>query len=192
MLILSELIIKVFLRKLLPVFFFRSEILGNGKSRHDRGMVDRVIFYFIEKFQCIAQRFRHIGKELVHLFSCLHPFLLGIEHTGRIIQILTGTQTDQTVMCFGIFFIHEMNVICTNQLDIKLLGIFHKIFVHLYLQRVALVIGPGNSCFMALHFKVKIIAEQVLIPLNSFFRFGKLVIGNPLRYLATETSRTNH
>ena len=46
-----------------------------------------------------------------------------IEHTGRIIQILTGPQTDQTVMCFGIFFIQEMNVICTNQLDIELLGI---------------------------------------------------------------------
>ena len=150
MLILSELIIKVFLRKLLPVFFFRSEILGNGKSRHDRGMVDRVIFYFIEKFQCIAQRFRHIGKELVHLFSCLHPFLLGIEHTGRIIQILTGTQTDQTVVRFRILFIYKVNIIRTNQFDIEFLSIFYQMFVHIHLQRITLMIGTGNSRFMAL------------------------------------------
>ncbi len=186
MLILGELIVKVFFRIFSPISLFRPEIFGNSESRHDRRMVDRVIFYFVEDFQRIAQGFRHIGKELIHLLPCFHPFLFGVKHTARIIQVLTGTQTNQAVMCFGIFFIHEVDVVRTNQLDVELLSVFHQVFVHIYLQWVTFVIGTGNSCLMALHLKIKIITEQILIPLYSFFSFRKLSGSNPFRYLTTE------
>ena len=113
-------------------------------------MVDGVVFYLIKNFQSIAQCFGHVGKEFVHLFACLHPFLFGIKHTSRIIQILTGTQTDQTVVRFRILFVYKVNVIRTNQFDIEFLSILYQMFVHIHLQRVAFVIGTGNSRFMAL------------------------------------------
>ena len=77
-------------------------------------MVDGVIFYLVKNLQRIAQRFGNVGKEFVHLFACFHPFLFGIKHTARIIQILTGTQTDQTVVRFRILFIYKVNIIRTN------------------------------------------------------------------------------
>ena len=39
---------------------------------------------------------------------------------------------------------------------------------------------------------VAVASIVVYLLMVNFFRFGKLVIGNPLRYLATETSGTNH
>ena len=42
----------------------------------------------------------------------------GIKHTIRIIQIFTGTQTNQPVMRLSMFLIHEMNVIGTNEFNI--------------------------------------------------------------------------
>jgi len=150
MFILSKLVEQVFFCKLRPIPLLCSEIFGNGESRHDRCMVDRVVFYLIKNLQCIAQCFGHVGKEFVHLFACLHPFLFGVKHTGRIIQILTGTQTDQTVVRFRILFIYKVNIIRTNQFDIEFLSIFYQMFVHIHLQRITLMIGTGNSRFMAL------------------------------------------
>ena len=150
MFILSKFVKQVFFRKLRPIPFFRSKIFGNSKSRHDRCMIDGVIFYLVKNLQCIAQRFGHVSKEFVHLFACLHPFLLGIKHTSRIIQVLTSTQTDQTVVRFRILFIYKVNIIRTNQFNIELLSIFNQIFVHIHLQRITFVIGTGNSRFMTL------------------------------------------
>ena len=187
MFILSKLVEQVFFCKLRPIPLLCSEIFGNGESRHDRCMVDRVVFYLIKNLQCIAQCFGHVGKEFVHLFACLHPFLFGIKHTGRIIQILTGTQTDQTVVRFRILFVYKVNVIRTNQFDIEFLSILYQMFVHIHLQRVAFVIGTGNSRFMTLQLQIVFIAKQDLIPLYCFLRFGKLPGSNPLRHLTTET-----
>ena len=96
-------------------------------------MIDRVIFYLVKNLQCIAQCFRHVSEEFIHLFACFHPFLFGIKHTGRIIQILTGTQTDQTVVRFRILFIYKVNVIRTNQFDIEFLSILYQMLIHIHL-----------------------------------------------------------
>ena len=159
MLILRKLVEQVFLRKFRSVFFFCSKVLRNSESRHNRGMVDGIIFYFIENFQCIAQSFGYVRKEFIHLFTCFHPLLFGIKHTGRVIQILAGTQTDQTVVRFRIFLVHKMNVVRTNQFYVVLLGILHQVFIHFYLHWITLVIGTGNGRFMALHLQIKVISE---------------------------------
>jgi len=155
-------------------------------------MVNGIVFYFVKNFQCITQRFGHVCKEFIHLFARLHPLLLGIKHTTWVVQVLAGTQTNQPVVRFGIFFIHEMDVVRTNQLDVELLRILHQVFVHIHLQWVTFVIGTGNSRFMTLHLKIEIVTKQVLIPLYGFFGFRKLSGSNPFRYFTTKTSRTDN
>ena len=124
--VLRKLVEQIFFRIFPPVFLFRSEIFGNGKSRHNRGMVYRVIFHLVQNLQCIGKRFGNIGKKLVHLRLGLHPFLLGVKHTARVVQILARTQTDKAVVRLGILLVHKMNVIGADYFYIVLPGIFQQ------------------------------------------------------------------
>ena len=97
--------------ELLAVAFLRPEIFGNGEGRHDRTVVDGIEFDFIGYFERVAQRFGHIRKDRVHLRRRFHPFLLGVTHAVRIIQVFARTEADQPVVRFGIFCIDEMDVV---------------------------------------------------------------------------------
>ena len=92
--ILGKFIEQIFFGEFLTIFLFCSEIFGNGKSRHDRRIIDRIKLYLIAYIASIRQCFGHIGKHFVHFFTGFHPLLFGIKHTVRIVQILTRTQTD--------------------------------------------------------------------------------------------------
>ena len=88
-LITGKLLIQVILRELLPPLFFRTERLRNGEERHNRVMVQAVDLYLVENLQRVRQSLRHITKNLIHLCLSLKPLLFRVEHTSRIIQILT-------------------------------------------------------------------------------------------------------
>ena len=191
-LILRKLIKQVFLRISLPILFFRSKILGNSESRHDRRVVNRIIFHFVQNLQRIGKRFGNIRKEFVHLSLGFHPFLLGIEHTARIVQILARTQTDKAVVRLGILFVHKMDVIGTNHLYAILLGIFQQFGIGLLLQRISLVVGAGDGCLVALQLQIEIISKKILIPADSLFGLIQLVVDNLFRDLAADTGRADN
>ena len=36
----------------------------------------------------------NVGEDFIHLGGCFHPFLLGVAHTVRVVEILSGTKAD--------------------------------------------------------------------------------------------------
>ena len=136
----------------LSVFFLRAEVFGDGEGRHDGGVVYGIVFHFVQNFQRIRKGLGHVGKKLVHLCLGFHPFLLGVEHPFGVVQILLGTEADEAVVCFGVFFVHKVHVVRADNLDIVFLGILQQLGVHFLLQREGFVVGTFDGCLVALQF----------------------------------------
>ena len=92
--IAGEFVEQVLFGEFLAISFFRPEIFRDGEGRHDRTVVDGVEFHLVGYFQCVAEGFRNIRKDGIHLCCRLHPFLFGVAHTVRVIQIFTRTKAD--------------------------------------------------------------------------------------------------
>jgi len=67
--------------------------------------------HLVGYLQRVGQGFRVFGKDLVHLSLRLEPFLFGVSHAAWVVQIPACVQANQTVMGFGVFFIHKMHVV---------------------------------------------------------------------------------
>ena len=188
----GELIEQVLFGIFLPIAFFGAEILGNLEVRHNRCVVDAVKLHLVADVGRIRQGFGHIGKEFVHLRLGLHPLLLGIKHSLRVVQILSRTQTNQAVVCLGIFLIHKVYVVGTHQFHAILPGVFYQFGIGNLLQVVRFVIGPCHGGFMALQLQIEVIAEHPLVPLDGFFSLIQLSLYNLTRHFARHTSRTDY
>ena len=110
-LVASELIEQFLLGDSLAILLFCAEIFRDGEVRHDRCIVNGVGLYLVEHLNGIAERLWHIGKDLVHLLASFEPFLLGIKHTVRVVEILARAQADKAVVSFGVFFVDKMHVV---------------------------------------------------------------------------------
>ena len=124
---------KVFLSEFLPPLFFRAKARWNGEKRHDRVVVERVNLYLVQNLQRVAQGFGHIAEDGVHLGLRLKPLLLGVEHTRRVVEIFSCTETEQMVVSLGVVLIHEMNVVGTDELDAIFTGQLNEHLVGLLL-----------------------------------------------------------
>ena len=145
-----ELVKQILLCQLLPITFFRSKVFGNIKSWHNRSAINTIEFNLICYFQRITQSIRNIAENLIHLGSCLHPFLFRITHTIRIIQILSRTQADQAIVCISILFVDEMNIIGSNNLDTMFMGQFNQDLIDFYLMFIYSLVGIRPMCLMTL------------------------------------------
>jgi len=85
-----------------------------------------VILALVGDFERRGQRFGMVREERRHLFGRLEILLKRIAHTVRIVQVLSGTQTDQTVVRLGILLVHKVNVIGADYFYIVLPGIFQQ------------------------------------------------------------------
>ena len=72
-------------------------------------------------------------------------------------------------MRFCILFIHKVDVIGADNLNVIFPGKLQQLGIRLLLKRIGFVVGTGNSGFMALKLQIVIIAKQILIPAYSFF-----------------------
>ena len=72
---------QVILRESPTPLLFRPELLRYGEERHDRVALYIVRLHLVENLSGIGKSLRYIAEYLVHLLTCLEPFLLGIEHT---------------------------------------------------------------------------------------------------------------
>ena len=189
-LILCELVVEVLLREPLAVFRLRSEGLRNLEVRHDWVVVDAVGLHFGEYLESVFQGLRHIGEDFRHLCRGLEPFLLGIEHSVGIVEVTSGGETDEVVMCLGILLIHEMAVVGAHQFDVVLVSQIDEHLVHLLLQWESLTIGTlvGVLHFMALEFQIEVIAEEVLEPERGFLRLVELATEDMPWNLSSQTS----
>ena len=112
--VLRKFVEQVFFRILLSIPLFGTEIFGNFEVRHNGSMVDAVKFHLVADSSGVGQSFGNIGKQFVHLGFGLEPFLLGIKHTVGVVQVLACTQTNQAVVCLGIFFVYKVDIVCTD------------------------------------------------------------------------------
>ena len=187
--LLEQLLIGIFP----AIFFFGSEIFGDVEARHDRSVVNAVKLHLIADGTGILQRLGHIRKHRVHLLTRLEPFLFGIEHTLGIIQIAVRTQTDQTVVCLGIFLIHKVTVVGTHQLHSIFMRQTDQLHIGPLLQRIGFAVGPliRIGHLMTLQLQIIVLAEHALIPayclLGSFQISLQYLVGN----LTGNTGRTD-
>ena len=104
-------------------------------------MIDAVDFYLIQYFEGIGKGFGNIREHIIHLLAGLEPFLLGIAHTVRVVEILAGSDTEQMVVSLGSLLILEVAVVGTYQLDVKLPCHLDEFLVGTLLQLVSLAVG---------------------------------------------------
>ena len=75
-----------FFRGIIGSIFLGIVLLIKMRSKKkSRSVVDGIIFHLVQNLQGIGQGFGNILKQGVHLSLCLHPFLLGIKHSGSFI-----------------------------------------------------------------------------------------------------------
>ena len=193
-LVLGKLIKEVLLRQPLAVLRLGTKLFGYGEGRHDRGMVNGVHLHLVEYLQGVAKRFGNVGKDGVHLCLGLHPLLLGIDHAGRVIEVLACTEADEAVVRLSILLIHEVNVIGADYLDIVLLGQFQHLDIGLLLQGEGFPVGMdiGVGHLMTLQFEVIVVAKEILIPLDGLLGLVQLVIDQGTGHLTGNASRADN
>ena len=148
----------------MPVFFFRTEFGGNRKNGHQRIGVQFVFLDFIGDLLGVFDGFGQIREKVDHFLGGFKPFLTGIPHPGRIVDVFPGVQADQQIMGFGIFFIEKMYVVGSDKFDIQFSGYFDFLLNTALLIVVNLGSLFGIRCRMAHHFQVIIFAEQIFVP----------------------------
>ena len=155
---------KVFVRKLLPVFFFRTARGRNGEDGHNRVGVEFVFFYFVGYFRSVFDHLRHVFEQLHHFGGSLEPFLTGVPHPVGIVDVFPGVQADQQIVCFGIFFVQEMNVVCGDNLDTQFFSHAENFFITKFLivENFCPLFRVG--CRMPHHFQVIVVSHQIFIP----------------------------
>ena len=190
----GELIIKLLLCKLLAPLLFGSKILRYGEERHDGVIVETIDLHLIQYLKGIRQRLWHITEDVVHLLTRLKPFLLGVEHTCRIVQIFGSSQTEQMVVGLGILLVHKMGIVGTHQFDAIFLGQFDKHLIGFLLQREGLAIGSyhGVGHLVTLQLQIVVIAPETLVPLDSLTGTCNITFQNLGRHLTSDTGRADN
>ena len=125
-----------------------TELGRDREYRHNRGVVNRVTLHFIAYGNRIFESLGICSENLRHLARGLHPLLLRVEHSLRVIEVLTRTQTDKTVVRLGIALLHEVDIVGADQADIVFARELHQLLIDLQLHRVCLVIGSLHSRFV--------------------------------------------
>ena len=98
-------------------------------------------------------------------------------------------------MRFCIFFVHEVGIVGSNNLNTVFTRQLNQDRVHLFLSLIHLYVRSGLLCLMALNLNIIVLSEEVLEPFYCFFRFAEIItfcdsIEDFLRYLTTQTCGT--
>ena len=139
-------------------------------------MVDVIHFDLIDDLLRVLQRLGEVREDFRHFIGRFEPFLLGIVHAVDVVHVVVGAQADQPVMCLGIFFVHEMAIVGTDDFDTVLTCQFDKNRIDLFLALVNLYVCTRFLRLMALEFDIIIVTEEVLEPFYRFFRFMEVVV----------------
>ena len=162
--ILGKLVEQLFFRDALTILLFRSEILWDWELRHDRVGLDTVDFNFVCHFKSIFKGFRDITEDFRHFIGSFQPFLLSICHTLRIAQQFSRRQAHQSFVGFGVFLLHEMDVVGADHLNAKFLCDSDKLRIHPLLCFIHACITIRFISLMTLDFYVIVVAKQILEP----------------------------
>ena len=150
-------------------------------------MFQRIHFHFIRNFLRSGQCFRNIGKNRLHLFGRLQPFLFGVVHSVGVIELFARTQTNQAVVRLAVLLVHEVDVVGGDHLSVRLRGQAQNALVGHFLLLVNRAVATGFIGFMSLNFKIIVITKDTLEPHHGILGFFILTIGDVTRHLARKT-----
>ena len=150
-------------------------------------MIDGIIFNLIDNLQRIAEGFGDVCEDLIHLGGRLHPFLFGIAHTCRIVEIFAGAQADQTFVSFGILPIYKVHIVGCDQFDAMFMRQLYDHLVHLALFGIDGTIGSRIVRFMTLQFQIIILAKEIFEPKDGFLSLVNLTMHDMLRDFTAKT-----
>ena len=189
----GKLLKQIFGGEFFSPLFLGAEILGYGEERHNRVVLDVVEFHLIEYLQCVAERFGYIGKDGVHFSRSLKPLLLGIKHTLWVVEFPTSRKAYQVVVCFGVVFVDEVNIVGAYQFHIEFFREFYEHLIHFLLKRIYFEIGAlSRVCLVALEFEVIIFAKHTLEPFYNIPRIVDATCSDEFRHLTTQASRAHY
>ena len=151
-----------------------AETLRDVEFRHNRTMVDVIDLDLIDNLLRVGKCFGDVAEDFSHFIGCFQPFLLGIVHSVDIVDVMVRTQTDESVVRFGIFLVDEVGVIGSNDFDVVFAREFKKNRVDLFLALIDILVASGFLGLMALELDVVVLAEEGLEPLNGLFRLRKI------------------
>ena len=189
-LITCEFIEEILFRELLAIRLHRTEVLWDGKFRHDGVGVNAIGLHFVNDLLGVFKCLRDIAENGSHLSRCLEPFLLGIVHAGWVVEILSRAKADEAVMRFGMFLFHKMHVIGGNNLGVGLASQVKQHLIYLFLTFIHRGIAPRLIRLMALQLNIIVISKQVLEPHDGLPGAHHVAIHDLLRQFATQTGRT--
>ena len=148
----GELIEEVLLGIFLAVALLGTKVLGNLEVGHDGCVVDGVELHLVTYLHRVGQGLGDMSEDFVHLGRRLHPLLLGVEHTGGVVEVLARGEADEAVVSLGMLFVYEVHVVGAHQTDAIFLAVFDKLLVHLQLQFVRFVVGTRYGSLVQLQF----------------------------------------
>ena len=189
----SELAEEFFGRDALAGVFLRAELRRDGEERHDRRVVDGVGLHLIQYLERVGKRFGHVGEYLVHLLARLEPLLLRVEHTRRVVKLLSGREAEQVVVSLGVLLVDEVAVVGADHLYAVLLCELQNLLVGTLLQRECLAVGALVGIFhlVALKLQIVVVSEHTLMPFDGFASTGNVALQYLRRHLASDTCRAD-
>ena len=174
------------------VVFFFPKIFRNGENRHNRVRVEIEQLNLIHNFLRIGKGFRNIAKQLIHFGRGFKPLLLGIAHSGGVVQIFSGIQTNQQIVRVSIFLVYEVRVVGTNNFYIVFLCQIQNFGVYQYLIVVNILPKFGRCCRVSLQFEVIILTKNRLEPLNCILCIIDVIGHDVLRNFTSQTRRRHY
>ena len=178
--------------KTLTPLLLSTELLRYGEEGHDRIRVKVVGLHLIQNLRCVGKNLWQISKHLAHLLTGLEPLLLGIEHTGGVVQVLVGGKAEKMVMRLSIVLVHKMHIVGGYHLYTMLLRQFQNHTVHLLLQFIHFTVCPLTrvSNLMALNLQIIVLAPDALEPLNGLLGSSNVARHYLLGYLSAQARRS--
>ena len=166
---ITKFLAKHLLVELLPICILRSKILRNREHRHHWLRIYVIKFNLAGYFNRVFKCFGNITEDFPHLFWCFKILLFGIAHPGWIIQIFTGTQTNESFMPFAMIFIYKMDIVGCENFRVGFSCQVNQICILTFLFFIYRSISIGFIRFVKLQFNIEIIPENFFIPKYGFF-----------------------
>ena len=162
---------------------------GNLEIGHDRAVLDVIDLALIDNFEGVSQCLGHVGPKFVHLGRSLEPLLLGVAHTGRVVEVLARIHANQVIVRLGVLLIHKVYVVGGHQLDVVLVRHLDEPRIEFVLLDDTSGIVGGILRRMALKLQVVVVAEETLVPKDGLFSRLQVAVLEFARHLATQTGR---
>ena len=125
-LVASKFFEKIFFSETLAIFFFCTKTFRDGKVRHNRRVINVVYLYLVTNLTRILYSFGNVIEYLIHFPLRFKPFLFGVHHSFRIVQVSSGRKAYQPIVRLCVLFFYKVNIVSTYKFYIVFTSYINK------------------------------------------------------------------